>query len=306
MAINIEAPERDDQFQAWAEIMRDVEGLWMDVAELRHSLENDQESLWRLGYLDGRPAGVAVGRPSSLPGSAYGAVRVRPNLRRQGLGSELFAEIVAYARDRGATEIWGRMRADDADSLAFATKRGFREVGRERDVVLELAKAPPAAVRPPEGIDIVSFADRPDLIPAVFELDNEVTVDIPAHRPHEPIPYDRWAHENLEGPGAFPEACFIALAGEEVVGYTSLRRYGADSAEAENRLTAVRRTWRRKGIATALKLAQIEAARAAGLERIFTTNDETNVGMRGVNARLGFEPEPERVVVSGPVPTGEA
>jgi GNAT superfamily N-acetyltransferase len=306
MAINIEAPERDDQFQAWAEIMRDVEGLWMDVAELRHSLENDQESLWRLGYLDGRPAGVAVGRPSSLPGSAYGAVRVRPNLRRQGLGSELFAEIVAYARDRGATEIWGRMRADDADSLAFAAKRGFREVGRERDVVLELAKAPPAAVRPPEGIDIVSFADRPDLIPAVFELDNEVTVDIPAHRPHEPIPYDRWAHENLEGPGAFPEACFIALAGEEVVGYTSLRRYGADSAEAENRLTAVRRTWRRKGIATALKLAQIEAARAAGLERIFTTNDETNVGMRGVNARLGFEPEPERVVVSGPVPTGEA
>ena len=73
-----------------------------------------------------------------------------------------------------------------------------------------------------------------------------------------------------------------------------------DSPEAENRLTAVRRPWRRRGIASALKRAQIEAARAAGIETIATTNDELNVGMRGVNERLGYEPEPERVVVSGP------
>ena len=50
----------------------------------------------------------------------------------------------------------------------------------------------------------------------------------------------------------------------------------------------------------ALKRAQIEAARAAGIEKISTTNDELNVGMRGVNERLGYEAEPERVVVSGP------
>jgi mycothiol synthase len=301
MAIHIAPPERDDQIQAWAEIMREVEGLWMDPEELRHSLENDRESLWRLGYLDGGAAGVAVGRPSSIPGSAYGAVRVRPGLRKRGVGSALLAQVVEYARELPATEIWGRMRADDTDSIAFAERRGFKEVGRERDVVLDLTKARPAVAEPPAGISLASFAERPDLIPAVFDVDNEVTVDVPGHRPHEAMTYDRWAHENLEGPGAFPEACFVALAGDEVVGYTSLRRYGAESAEAENRLTAVRREWRRRGIATALKRAQIEAARAAGIERIFTSNDETNVGMRGVNARLGFEPEPERIVVSGPV-----
>ena len=87
-----------------------------------------------------------------------------------------------------------------------------------------------------------------------------------------------------------------------VVGYTALRRFGADSPEAQNRLTALRRPWRRRGIASALKRAQIEAARTAGIETISTTNDELNVGMRGVNERLGYEPEPERVVVSGPVP----
>jgi GNAT superfamily N-acetyltransferase len=217
------------------------------------------------------------------------------------VGNALLEALVEYARGRAANEIWGRVRADDAEALTFAERRGFREVGRERDVALELAKNPPVPAEPPADISLVSFAERPDLIAAVFEVDAEVTPDVPGHAPHESVSYERWAHENLEGPGAFPEACFIALAGDEVVGYTALRRYGANSREAENRLTAVRREWRRRGIATALKRAQIEAARAAGIERLFTTNDETNVGMRGVNARLGFEPEPERIVVSGAI-----
>jgi mycothiol synthase len=302
MAIRIEHPETDEQVDAWAEILREVEGLRMDVDELRHSFERDHDSLWGLAYLDEEPVGLAVGRPSSLPGSVYAAARVRPGMRRRGVGSALLDEIRRYARDRGATEIWGRARADDADTLAFAERRGFRVVGREWDVVLELPKVSRAAPEPPPGIELVSFAERPDLIPAVFAVDNEVSVDVPAHAQQEPMPYESWARENLEGPGAFPEACFIALAGEEVVGYTALRRYGAESVEAENRLTAVRRRWRRRGIATALKRAQIEAARSAGIERISTTNDETNVGMRGVNDRLGYEPQPERVVVSGAVP----
>ena len=299
MAIRIERPEREEQVEAWAEILYEVEGLRLDADELRHSFENDSESLWGLAYLDGEPAGLGVGRPSSLPGSVYGAARVRPELRRQGVGSALLEAIRAHADARAASEIWGRLRADDTDTISFAEHRGFREVGREQDVVLDLTKAPSPAADPPPGIILVSFAERRDLIPAVFALSNEVSVDVPAHRVHEPITFERWERENTEGPGAFPEACFIALEGDEVVGYTALRRNGAGSPEAQNLLTAVRREWRRRGIATALKRAQIEAARAAGIERISTTNDETNVGMRGVNERLGYEPEPERIVVSG-------
>jgi mycothiol synthase len=299
MSIRIEHPETDAQVEAWAEILRTVEGLRMDVAELRHSFEQDRESLWALAYLDGEPAGLGVGRPSSIVGEHYAAARVLPAVRRRGVGSALLAAITEHARAADSKQLWGRIRADDAESLSFAERRGFTEVGRERDVVLDLSKAAPAAADPPPGIALVSFAARPDLIPAVFAVDNEVTVDVPAHGANEPMSYENWARENLEGPGAMPEACFIALEGDEVVGYSALRRYGAGSPEAENRLTAVRRPWRRRGIATALKRAQIEAARAAGIERISTTNDETNIGMRGVNERLGYEPQPERIVVSG-------
>jgi mycothiol synthase len=301
MSIHIEAPRTDADARAWARILERVEGIRVGVDGLRHTFDADRESLWALAYLDGEAAGFGLGRPSSLPRSVYGAVRVLPEYRRRGVGAVLLDAIRAHAVGSGADDVWGRIRADDVGSLAFAERHGFREVGRERDVVLHLATMPPREPEPPPGITLVSFAERPDLIPAVFALDNEVSVDVPAHREHEPAPYERWARENLEGPAAFPEACFIALAGDEVVGYAALRRYGADSPDANNELTAVRRPWRRRGIATALKRAQIEAARKAGIERIATSNDETNVGMRGVNARLGFEPEAERIVVSGPV-----
>jgi mycothiol synthase len=79
------------------------------------------------------------------------------------------------------------------------------------------------------------------------------------------------------------------------------RRRGSVSPAADNLLTAVRRPWRRRGIATALKREQIARAREAGIEQIYTTNDELNVGMRGVNARLGYRPAPTRILVSGPL-----
>ncbi len=58
-----------------------------------------------------------------------------------------------------------------------------------------------------------------------------------------------------------------------------------------------------RGIASALKREQIVRAREVGVEQIFTTNDETNTGMRGVNARLGYRPAPTRILVSGPLAT---
>jgi RimJ/RimL family protein N-acetyltransferase len=300
VTIHIEHPSRSDQIEAWAAILERVDDLKLGVDELRHSFEQDRESLWALAYLDEVPAGTGVGRPSSMAGSNFASVRVLPELRGRGVGSALLAAISKHALTGGQTKLWGRIRADDENSLLFATRRGFSEVSRDRDVMLDVTKLPPAEPDPPEGIELASFAERPDLLPAVFDVDSEVAPDVPGHEEHAPRTYDHWARQNVEGPGAMLEACFIALDGQEVIGYAALRRYGEGSPEAENLLTAVRRQWRGRGIATALKRAQIEAARLEGVERIFTTNDEANVAMRGVNARLGYEPQPERVVVSGP------
>jgi mycothiol synthase len=301
MAIRIETPRERSHFEAWKDILWRVSELAMGVDEIEHTVARDRDSHWALAFLDDKPAGIGVGRPSSVAGTNFAMVRVLPELRTRGVGSALLASVSGDARAKGRHELWGRILADDAASRQFVENRGFSELGRERDIVLHVRRAPVAA-DDPGGIEFATLAERPDLVRDVYELDLEVAPDVPMHGDHEPTTFERWHADNLEGPGAMPDAYVVALADGAVIGYTALRRRGADTAEAENLLTAVRRDWRRRGIATALKQRQIERARAAGIEQIFTTNDETNVAMRGVNQRLGYEPLPEIAVVAGPVP----
>jgi mycothiol synthase len=284
--------------------MERVTGDVYGLDEIEHFIAADTESAWLLALSGDEAVGSGVGRPSSIQSSLYAMARVLPEQRGQGVGTRIYEALSAHARKLGRESLWGRVREDDQGSRAFLRNRGFREAGREYEVVLDTALAETPG-EPPDGIELVSLAERADLEPAVHELDSEVAADVP--RPEgddfEPQPFARWREQYLEGPGAVPEAMIAALAGDEVVGYTGLRRRSATSPNAENQLTAVRRPWRRRGIATALKREQIARARAAGIEQIFTTNDETNAGMRGVNARLGYRPAPTYIVVSGPLAT---
>jgi GNAT superfamily N-acetyltransferase len=83
---------------------------------------------------------------------------------------------------------------------------------------------------------------------------------------------------------------FLALAGDEVVGYAGLQAYGD---VAFHGLTVTRRDWRRRGVAIALKRAEIAAAKRVGFERLLTESEERNEPMRSLNEKLGFVPAPE-------------
>jgi GNAT superfamily N-acetyltransferase len=302
MELKFERTSTPHQYEQWAAILKRVSGDAFEVDEIEHFLDSDRESAFLLATLGNEAVGCGVGRPSSIQSSLYAMVRVLPEHRGEGLGSRILAALSDHARSLGRDSLWGRIREDDAESRRFARNRGFREAGREYEVVLDTATADVSGA-PPAGIELVSLADRPDLEGAVHKVDCEVSADVP--RPEgddfEPQPFARWREQYLEGPGAVPQAMIVALSGDEIVGYTGLRRRGAVSPVAENMLTAVQRPWRRRGIATALKREQIARARAAGIEQIFTTNDETNTGMRGVNARLGYRSAPTHIVVSGPL-----
>lgn len=304
MSIRFEKPHSASQYDAWVRIMARVSGQEFGAEDLAHAVKTDVKSAWILAYLDDEPVGCGVGRPSQVAGSQYSMARVLPEYRRQGVGSALLLELSERAKQSGSASLWGRIREDDPESRSYAQRRGFEEVGRDFQVVLDLAKVD-TSQEPPADLEIVSVAERPDLIQAVFEVETEVAPDVPGlpGQRHEPMTFERWSNFYLEGPGAMPRALVVALVDGEVVGYAGMRRRGATSRTGENMLTAVRRPWRKRGIATALKLAQIERARLAGIERLFTTNDETNVGMREVNKRLGYRPAPIEIIVSGPLAT---
>jgi mycothiol synthase len=69
----------------------------------------------------------------------------------------------------------------------------------------------------------------------------------------------------------------------------------------ENGLTAVRRSHRRRGIATSLKRAQFAWAFEHGYRELVTAMVVGNEAMRAVNERLGYRPLPASIVVSGSV-----
>ena len=69
----------------------------------------------------------------------------------------------------------------------------------------------------------------------------------------------------------------------------------------ENGLTAVLRSHRRRGIATALKRAQLAWAAEHGYREVVSEMVAGNDGMRAVNERLGYRPLPASIVVSGSI-----
>jgi GNAT superfamily N-acetyltransferase len=85
-----------------------------------------------------------------------------------------------------------------------------------------------------------------------------------------------------------PAGSFVALAGDEIVGYAGLMRWADDATKAENDLTVVRRDWRRRGLASALKERQIAWAAVNGIRTLVTYTQTGNESMQAVNARLGY------------------
>jgi GNAT superfamily N-acetyltransferase len=223
---------------------------------------------------------------------------VVPARRRRGIGSVLFAEVSARARSLDRDQIQGEVKESDVESQAFFERRGFVPVGGEKAVVLELETLDPPEVAPPEGVRIVTRAEEPERLDEMYALAVQADEDIPGSAGVQS--YERWRATDIDRPNTPPELCFLALAGDAVIGYAVLQ----DSGErAFHGLTVTRRDWRRRGVATALKRAEIAAAKRAGYKRLLTESEERNEPMRKLNEKLGFVPAPEwsTIVIRGPL-----
>ena len=193
-------------------------------------------------------------------------------------------------------------RADEADpaGIEFALHRGFEEVSREIQAVLELEAIEAPAVPPPEGVEIVTWAERPALSRGLYEVYAEASPDIPGDE-EQLATYDEWLTLHMNGPGDRADATFVAVAGDEVVGYAKLSLTEAQPEVAYHDLTGVRRAWRGRGVARALKATQIDWAKRAGYKRLSTNNEERNAPIRRLNERFGYRPGAALILFRGPL-----
>jgi GNAT superfamily N-acetyltransferase len=248
---------------------------------------------------------AAIGTASAMfePGREEPFCRniVRPERRRAGVGSALYDAISAYARERGCEALLAHVDGDQREGLAFAEHRGFAEIGRELRVSLELAAIEPPQPRAPDGIEIVTWAERPELAGGMYDVFREAEPDIPGEEDTETIEYEEWLSQHMRGSGDKAEATFVALAGDEVVGYSKFSLTDAQPTVAFHDLTGVKRAWRQRGIAGALKATQIRWAKEHGYERLETANEERNAPIRKLNERFGYRPDGARILLRGPL-----
>ena len=219
--------------------------------------------------------------------------------RRRGAGTALYEAISTWASERGARELEVSVAGNDPESLSFAQRRGFTEERREVGLVLSLAGISPPRVQRPAGIEIVTWEQRPELARGMYEVDLEAHPDIPGFEDVAIEPFEDWMVHNMQRPTDSSEATFIALAGEEVVGFAKLSLTAP--AAAGHAITAVKRAWRGRGIAGALKAAEINWALANGYTELHTSNEERNTPINRLNARLGYRPGIGRIHLVGPI-----
>jgi GNAT superfamily N-acetyltransferase len=219
--------------------------------------------------------------------------------RKRGAGTALYGALSSWARERGAREFEVSVADNDAESLSFAQHRGFVEERREVRLVLKLADVSPTHVELPAGVEIVTWAQRPELVRGMYEVDVESRPDIPGFDDVTAESFEEWMAHLMERPTDSPEATFIALANEEVVGFAKLSLTAP--AAAGNSMTAVKRAWRGLGIARALKATEINWALANGYSELHTSNEQRNEAINRLNARLGYRPGDATIYLVGPV-----
>jgi mycothiol synthase len=212
---------------------------------------------------------------------------VAAHYRRRGVGGRLLSLLADQAWAAGAGTLQARTESDRLDVLAFLDKRGFAETMRMHRLVLDVSTATLSpyldleAALAAQGIGVTTLADEQDRIgEACWDLLCDLHNDAidgwpnPDPSPVDPLTppefrerYERIAH-------LWPEPCFLGVRGEEYVGYAGPTG------------TAVRPTMRGRGIATALKVRVITAARERGVATLHSSTG--NAAMLKVNERLGY------------------
>jgi mycothiol synthase len=294
MSIEVREAESDADLEAWARVKRAVlpnESAWT-VQQFRERTEPD--SLVVVAELDGEVVGAGLAGRSDVQGRGFVAPRVHPDARRLGVGMAMLLALTEHVVSLGFDKAWAS--ADDPGSQAFAKRFGFEEVDREVEQAIALPAQIPGAPLP-NDVEVVTIADRPELLREAYPLAQEEGYPDLAVDGDVVVKLDDW----LKDEATLPGGSFVALHGGQIVGFSGLMRHD-NPGVAEDGLTVVAREWRRHGLALALKRLELTWAAENGFSEVLTWTQRRNEGMRKVNEQLGYEYRTVALKMMGPVP----
>ena len=271
-----------------------------------HSIREKKYLFGRLmAELDGEIVATAIYREpfwSYAPGKYAVVIRVLPRYQRRGIGGTLYDHVMERLQEQKhkPVNLHSDAREDQPHSVRFLTKRGFEQKQRQQVSRLDVASfdAAPFAgslARFEESGLVLKTLDQfrqedPEAIRRTHEKFSEFFRDVPFFEEATDVSLE-YFEKNIIGPSKLDGGFLIAFDGDEIVGTTNLWKRLGQPGVLNTGLTAVARSHRRRGMATALKVRSIEFARSIDARVIQTDNEENNP-MYDLNVRLGFKPTP--------------
>jgi GNAT superfamily N-acetyltransferase len=254
---------------------------------LRHPATPDPRLYWTA-----RAEGALVGFMRLGLAHGYGDVVVRADARRRGIGTALLDAAVAESRRRGLRILAGTHGTPAG--AAFAERVGAAAARRDVRSLLNLT-AFAHEPRPVAGYRVLSWiGSAPAELVDSYADARLAANDAPSASPEEWEPWDvarlRAYERALEARGRDLVAT-VALAGDEVVGFTDVHASRAPGSTAATEDTAVVAAHRGRGLGRWIKTESLLRLRRERPEvrLVTTTNAEQNEPMLAVNASLGFE-----------------
>jgi GNAT superfamily N-acetyltransferase len=284
----IRRAETDADLAAWVEVWNAITPREPTrLEDVKRRLVRQPERLYLVAFDGDEAVGLGFCGPSQSPERTALVVRVLPDHRRRGTGSKLLDLVVAHAAGLGRPQVSGMVSEDDPDSIAWITNRGFEEYQRQVELSRVLG-ATEDAPQAPDGVELAELDEsRHEEAYAVWA---EGYPDMPLSPAIAAPTYEEWLEEEVSGP-----VTFVALDAGHIVGAAAL----LDRVDglAEHGLTAVLRSHRGRGIATALKQALIHWAAQRGYRELTTWTQDGNAAMQAVNLKLGYRPRPAAINV---------
>jgi GNAT superfamily N-acetyltransferase len=198
------------------------------------------------------------------------------------------ASEVARAIGKTGLEVWTTTRTPDV--AAWLEEKGYDEVRRYVISELDVVNAPDLG---PPSFQITTFAERPELEDELHQLARVAYADQPGRSETRIEGWPAWglhAHR--------PDAYFIAFEEGRLLGYGYLQHEGETWS---NGFMAVAPEARGRGVAGALKRAQVRWAKANGIATLRTATEVRLASMLDLNRRFGYTPLYEEIVLRGPL-----
>ncbi|HEY3366043.1 MAG TPA: GNAT family N-acetyltransferase [Symbiobacteriaceae bacterium] len=271
-----------------------------ELAQMEAARSPEFPFLCLVAEQDGKAVGWAFGgrRPWTDKGDLNCSVLVAPACRQQGIGTALYDALTPFFREHQPRHL--RANGDDHQpaALAWAERRGFKPIHHIVSMATDLAAFDPAAYAEAVarveagGIRFVQFGQvrTPETEARLHALYMQLDADTPEATADSYQPFDQWRAWALASPEAWPEGWTVAVAADgDWVGFTLLQKWAPDSQNCHIYMTGVKREYRNRSIALALKATAARYAKAQGMVRISTITDFENLPMRAVNTRLGYQ-----------------